>query len=191
MTTDSRAIRFSFTIWIGNALLRCCQANLVRDELAFMDRSHHPYLLVEHHGVRALSIQFPTPEESFMKSKAGKTTPAKTKSSKANKATPDNKKPQKVSNKTHKAAAVAVSAVALELVTKTKPKRVRGSFSMPRSDYDLIASLKSNAIKQGRPVKKNELLRAGLRVLIALHEDDLRAALAAVQSDKSAVAKRK
>ena len=62
-----------------------------------------------------------------------------------------------------------------------KGKRVHGKFSMPKADYALIDSLKTSAKKAGRPVKKNELLRAGLRALASLDPVSLRLALAPVQ----------
>ena len=48
---------------------------------------------------------------------------------------------------------------------------------MPISDYTLIAELKSRSKTAGRPVKKNELLRAGLQTLGDLSNDALQAAL--------------
>jgi hypothetical protein len=64
---------------------------------------------------------------------------------------------------------------------KAKEKRTKGTFSMPRSDYALIDELKQLARKHGRPVKKNELLRAGLQALKAMDALSLRAAIARVQ----------
>lgn len=60
-----------------------------------------------------------------------------------------------------------------------------GSFSMPQSDFALIARLKETAKRNGQSFKKNELLRAGLRVLSAMPEGDLLATLAAVKSAKA------
>jgi hypothetical protein len=57
-------------------------------------------------------------------------------------------------------------------------KRVHGSFSMPRRDHALIAALKARCKREGRSVKKNQLLRAGLRALSAMASDQLAAALA-------------
>lgn len=58
-------------------------------------------------------------------------------------------------------------------MVKTKKKTVVGRFSMPQSDFALIAQLKSTFKRNGRSVKKNELIRAGLRVLSALPEEEL------------------
>ncbi len=61
-----------------------------------------------------------------------------------------------------------------------KPKLVRDSFTMPKADFDLIDALKARAIGFGRPVKKSELLRAGLQVLARLEDAALRETLAAL-----------
>jgi hypothetical protein len=69
------------------------------------------------------------------------------------------------------------------LTTAAKPvkrKRIHGSFSMPERDYALIAGLKARSKKRGRIVKKNELLRAGLRALTAMNDDLLLAAVNAL-----------
>lgn len=53
-----------------------------------------------------------------------------------------------------------------EAKTKVKKiKQVRDSFTMPKDEYEQIATLKMNLAKQGRPTKKSELLRAGLLML--------------------------
>ncbi len=60
---------------------------------------------------------------------------------------------------------------------KLKAKPVRDSFTMPQADFDLIAVLKQRALGFQRPVKKSELLRAGLHVLSVLDDAHLQAAL--------------
>jgi hypothetical protein len=59
-------------------------------------------------------------------------------------------------------------------------KLVRDSFTMPKADFEMIDLLKQRALKQGREVKKSELLRAGLHALAALGETSFGAAVAAV-----------
>jgi hypothetical protein len=66
----------------------------------------------------------------------------------------------------------------------TKEKCIRGSFTIPMSDYALIAELKAVSKKTGRSVKKNELLRAGLRALKAMTDDALNKAIAALTPTK-------
>jgi hypothetical protein len=75
-------------------------------------------------------------------------------------------------------------------VAKVKSKRVHGKFAMPKADYALIDELKKLAKKNGQPVRKNELLRAGLRALRAMDALALRGAIAAVRpAPKAAKAK--
>jgi hypothetical protein len=57
--------------------------------------------------------------------------------------------------------------------TKLRPVLVRDSFTMPESDFALIAKLKITALSARRAAKKSELLRAGLQVLAALDAESL------------------
>ena len=59
----------------------------------------------------------------------------------------------------------------------TVAKLVRDSFTMPEVEFAQIAALKERAIRFGRPAKKSELLRAGLKVLCGLDDATLRATL--------------
>jgi len=56
-------------------------------------------------------------------------------------------------------------------------KVVRDSFTMPRAEHARIAALKHRALEQGVAVKKSELLRAGIQMLDALGDRELRGAL--------------
>ena len=89
-----------------------------------------------------------------------------------------------VKKATAPAAATAASAVATTVAAlrpaKVKDKLVRDSFTMPQSDFDLIAQLKERALGFKRPAKKSELLRAGLQVLQGLDDAFLRTALDAL-----------
>jgi hypothetical protein len=60
---------------------------------------------------------------------------------------------------------------------KAKAKLVRDSFTMPEQDFGLVAVLKDRALGFKRPVKKSELLRAGLHALQQLTDAQLRGAL--------------
>jgi hypothetical protein len=67
-----------------------------------------------------------------------------------------------------KAKPVASKAVAAGAVSEDKskkPKLIRDSFTMPKSEYLQIDALKLSLAKQGRVTKKSELLRAGLMLL--------------------------
>ena len=77
------------------------------------------------------------------------------------------------------AASVVQKAMPAE-PPKPKAKLVRDSFTMPRSDFDLIAALKDRAINFKRPTKKSELLRAGLQALAGLNDASLQASLNAL-----------
>lgn len=54
-----------------------------------------------------------------------------------------------------------------------KIKMVRDSFTMPENDYAKIAELKKKCLKAGVPIKKSELLRAGLSYLTKLSKPAL------------------
>jgi hypothetical protein len=58
-----------------------------------------------------------------------------------------------------------------------KAKVIRDSFTMPQSDYAKIAELKQLCLKSGIPVKKSELLRAGLHALGKLTAAQLKTAM--------------
>nr|SPS05466.1 conserved protein of unknown function [Candidatus Nitrotoga fabula] len=57
--------------------------------------------------------------------------------------------------------------------TPKKIKMVRDSFSMPENDYSQFAILKRKCLLAGIPVKKSELLRAGLICLSKLSDSRL------------------
>jgi hypothetical protein len=68
---------------------------------------------------------------------------------------------------------------------KPKPKLVRDSFTIPKSEYVVLEGLKVRAAKLTRPVKKSELLRAGVAVLNAMNDKAFLAALNGVPSLKT------
>lgn len=67
---------------------------------------------------------------------------------------------------------------------KLRSKPVRDSFTMPESDFALIATLKARALSAQRETKKSELLRAGLHALAALDTPALVAALGQLEPVK-------
>ncbi|MBK8286354.1 MAG: hypothetical protein IPK97_16580 [Ahniella sp.] len=92
-----------------------------------------------------------------------------------------------------KSSAKAKVSKAKESPAKAEPikaKRIRGSFSMPAADYALVGELKAISKSSGRTVKKNELLRAGLHALIAMSDQALEAALAALKPVKKSQSKK-
>ncbi|MDT7515946.1 hypothetical protein [Rhodoferax mekongensis] len=66
-----------------------------------------------------------------------------------------------------------------------KPKMVRDSFTIPKNEYDVLDVLKMRAAKLGSPVKKTELIRAGMKAIAALSDAAFKAALSAVPSLKT------
>ncbi len=66
-----------------------------------------------------------------------------------------------------------------------KPKLVRDSFTIPKTEYEVIDVLKQRTAKAGSQAKKSELLRAGIKVLAAMNDAALLAALKAVPSIKT------
>lgn len=93
------------------------------------------------------------------------------------KATGKRAAPQKTTSR--KAAAPAKPAKV------KKPKLVRDSFTIPKDEYAALAALKQRCAGLDHPVKKSELLRAGIQALAALGDKALLAALKAVPSLKT------
>ena len=89
-----------------------------------------------------------------------------------------------VAPKAPKAATPVVAKVSKDVKAK-KPKLVRDSFTIPKDEYAVIETLKQRAATLAQPVKKSELLRAGLKVLAGLSDAALRSALQAVPSIKT------
>ena len=58
-----------------------------------------------------------------------------------------------------------------------KTKLVRDGFTMPSADFDLIALLKTRLSSLKRPIKKSELLQAGIQALVGLSDAEFMAAL--------------
>ena len=68
---------------------------------------------------------------------------------------------------------------------KPKQKLVRDSFTIPKNEYAVLAMLKQRGVGLGHPVKKSELLRAGIAALQAMPDEALILALRAVPSLKT------
>ncbi|WP_455204411.1 hypothetical protein [Kaarinaea lacus] len=64
-------------------------------------------------------------------------------------------------------------------------KLIRDTFSMPDSDYRLIAKLMKRSPAQSARTTKSELVRAGIRVLNAMDDDDLEKVLTQVERLKT------
>ncbi|MEI7764637.1 MAG: hypothetical protein WCI85_15480 [Comamonadaceae bacterium] len=70
-------------------------------------------------------------------------------------------------------------------VKEKKAKLVRDSFTIPKVEYSVLAELKQRAGKLGSPIKKSELLRAGIKALAAMADSAFVAALKAVPAVKT------
>lgn len=66
-----------------------------------------------------------------------------------------------------------------------KPKLVRDSFTIPKAEYTVLDDLKQRAAMLAHPVKKSELIRAGIKALAAMSNGALLAALGAVPTIKT------
>ena len=71
------------------------------------------------------------------------------------------------------------------LLTPERAKVVRDGFTMPASDYALIAQLRRAALQAGLSVTKSEVLRAGLQVLSQLPAGELLQALRGLEKVKT------
>ena len=74
-----------------------------------------------------------------------------------------------------------ISKAQIEKPIKAKKiKLVRDSFTIPKSEYLILDNLKLRAADLKHPVKKSELLRAGIKALAAMTDAQLLLALRAV-----------
>jgi hypothetical protein len=93
--------------------------------------------------------------------------------------------PQPPKAKPVKAAKAAKPAKVEKPVKAKKPKLVRDSYAMPETEYAQIAVLKKRVSGLGSEVKKSELLRAGVAVLAALNDEELKAVTDRVERIKT------
>jgi deoxycytidine triphosphate deaminase len=66
-----------------------------------------------------------------------------------------------------------------------KPKLVRDSFTIPKNEYTVLEDLKLRAAKLGRPVKKSEVLRAGVMALAGMGDAAFLASVTSVPAVKT------
>ena len=95
------------------------------------------------------------------------------------------KSTSKAPTKVAPTSATESTSVAVTSAAKPKPKLVRDSFTIPKSEYAVLEGLKVRAANLTRPVKKSELLRAGVAVLNAMTDKAFLAALNGVPSLKT------
>ncbi len=79
-----------------------------------------------------------------------------------------------------------VLKAAVEKVIKAKKtKQIRDSFTMPKAEYAVLDELKARAASLTQPVKKSELLRAGIKALAAMSDSSFLTALRNVPTIKT------
>ena len=61
-----------------------------------------------------------------------------------------------------------------------KPKLVRDSFTIPKTEFAVLQTLKQRAAGNGATAKKSEILRAGIKALAGMNDAAFAAALGAV-----------
>lgn len=77
-------------------------------------------------------------------------------------------------------AKLAAKTPAAKPIKTKKIKLVRDSFTIPKPEYLILDNLKLRAADLKHPVKKSELLRAGIKALAAMPDAQLLLALKAV-----------
>ncbi|MDO8386604.1 MAG: hypothetical protein Q7T13_09385 [Polaromonas sp.] len=97
-----------------------------------------------------------------------------------------NAKTASTSARVKKPAAKPAPAPKAEKPAKAKkPKLVRDSFTIPKAEYVVLDELKQRATQLARPIKKSELLRAGIKALAAMSDTGFLAALDQVPAIKT------
>ena len=100
---------------------------------------------------------------------------------------PASKSPAKPAGAPAKKAATAgpKAPVAAKPAKEKKIKMVRDSLTMPKLEYVVLEALKLRAAKMSTPVKKTELIRAGIKALAAMADTAFLDAVRAVPSLKT------
>jgi hypothetical protein len=97
---------------------------------------------------------------------------------------PSKSAPVKPASVSAKPARVEVAKPA-PAAPRKREKLVRDSFTIPKGEYAMLATLKERAIGLARPAKKSELIRAGVQALAAMDDSGLLAALTRVPAIKT------
>lgn len=84
-----------------------------------------------------------------------------------------------------KAPSTSTDSKTLKVLKPKKVKLVRDSFTIPKSEYLVLDDLKLRAAELKHPVKKGELLRAGIKALAAMTTTQFHSALQAVPALKT------
>lgn len=73
----------------------------------------------------------------------------------------------------------------LKTKKKTNDKVIRDSFSFPEMDYLKILQIKAICLSEGLHVKKGEVLRAGINLLMQLNQEELKQVIGEVERVKT------
>ncbi len=84
-----------------------------------------------------------------------------------------------------KEAPKKTQAAVPEKKAKQKIKVIRDSFTMPAAEYNQIAEIKAACLDAGLPVKKSEVLRAGLQVLAGMSVAQIKRRLTTLEKIKT------
>ncbi|MEO6016691.1 MAG: hypothetical protein ABIP46_05500 [Polaromonas sp.] len=133
----------------------------------------------------AKKTRTPVMPKAPVKAKAAKPVSAKKPAGKV----PAGKAPvKKVSAKAPVAKPAGKPLTATKAEKPAKPKKaklVRDSFTIPKAEYVVLDALKQRSNKLTRPVKKSELLRAGIKLLASLSDAAFLTALEQVPAIKT------
>jgi len=67
----------------------------------------------------------------------------------------------------------------------TKPQLVRDSFTIPESEYAVLAKVKKACLKEGFEIKKSELIRIGVALLADMSSSKVKSAKKKLQTVKT------
>lgn len=91
-----------------------------------------------------------------------------------------------------KAKANANATAPVESRARTPRTKVKKySYNMPKSEHDAIVALKGKLNEQGIKVKKSELIRAGIHLLVSLSDARIKASLEKISTVAARVGKAK
>ena len=111
------------------------------------------------------TLKASVPDAAQTKSKSADASPGK---AAAKKTIPVKSPSKKTAAKRPLSKAPAIPKPAEKSVKSKKPKLVRDSFTIPKTEFAVLEELKQRATQLARPIKKSELIRAGIKALAAL-----------------------
>lgn len=119
-----------------------------------------------------------------MSTKKPASTPAKTSLKNSEAAAKDAEKPSVYSAAKTPRKAAPKQAKKKCAKKESRAKVIRKNFAMPKDEYQKISEIKKTCLKTGLAVKKNEVLRAGLKALCGMTNDQLKQAMAGLGKNK-------